>query len=141
VTKVDFYVLGDTRPRGREHLACRLADKAYGAKQQVLINAMSAQQAGLIDELLWTFREQSFVPHARVDDKRAQPAPVVILAGGEPEQECDVLINLAAEVPGFFSRFPRVLEIIDTDPEVRTQGRERYRFYQAHGYTLNTHRL
>ncbi len=52
-----------------------------------------------------------------------------------------MLINLADEVPDFFSRFERVAELIDRDPAVRTAGRNRFRLYRDRGYTLNTHNI
>ncbi|MEJ2644677.1 MAG: DNA polymerase III subunit chi, partial [Gammaproteobacteria bacterium] len=58
-----------------------------------------------------------------------------------PETDCDVLINLAAEVPLFFSRFERVAELIGNNEENKQQGRQRYRFYKDRGYTLDTHNL
>jgi DNA polymerase-3 subunit chi len=52
-----------------------------------------------------------------------------------------VLINLAAEVPEFFSRYERVAEVVDADAVRREQSRERYRFYRDRGYKLNTHQV
>ena len=53
----------------------------------------------------------------------------------------DVMINLAPSVPGFFSRYMRVVEVIDSDPGRRQQGRERYRYYKDRGYELKTHNI
>ena len=53
----------------------------------------------------------------------------------------DVLINLSAEVPEFFSRYERVAEVVDADAARREQSRERYRFYRDRGYKLNTHQV
>jgi DNA polymerase-3 subunit chi len=53
----------------------------------------------------------------------------------------DVLVNLASTVPAFFSRFNRVAELVGNDEAARAAARERYRFYQERGYTLNTHKL
>jgi DNA polymerase-3 subunit chi len=52
-----------------------------------------------------------------------------------------VLINLAAKVPSFFSRFERVAEIVTTDDQAKEQARDRYKFYQQRGYELETHKL
>ncbi|MCU7809071.1 MAG: DNA polymerase III subunit chi, partial [Candidatus Thiodiazotropha sp. (ex Semelilucina semeliformis)] len=49
------------------------------------------------------------------------------------------LIDLSAAIPAFFSRFERVAEIIDKEPQVVTAGRERFRFYRDRGYPLNKH--
>jgi DNA polymerase-3 subunit chi len=51
------------------------------------------------------------------------------------------MINLAAEVPEFFSRYRRVAEVVDGDATRRAQSRDRYRFYRDRGYTLNTHQV
>ena len=49
------------------------------------------------------------------------------------------MINLAAEVPEFFSRYQRVAEVVDGHAERRERSRDRYRFYRDRGYKLNTH--
>ena len=74
---------------------------------------------------------------------RCVPSPRAVTIGHdwEPEGECEVLINLDSDVPLFFSRFERVAEILDQDPQTRQKGRERYRFYRDRGYDLNTHEI
>jgi len=52
-----------------------------------------------------------------------------------------VLINLAGDVPEFFSRYQRVAEVVDANATRREQSRERYRFYRDRGYKLNTHQV
>jgi DNA polymerase-3 subunit chi len=52
-----------------------------------------------------------------------------------------ILLNLDHDLPGFFSRFERVLEIVGADPGDRQAARERYRFYQQRGYELHKHDL
>ena len=60
----------------------------------------------------------------------------------EPPASYDgVMINLGLDVPEFFSRFERVLEIVDADPSARSKSRERYKFYRDRGYELATHNL
>lgn len=139
MTRVDFYILPDARPLGRERVACRLAEKAYQHGQKLYIHAESGAQASALDELLWTFKQHSFIPHARVES--AEPAPVVIGRAAEPPADCALLINLDVEVPLFFSRFERVMEIVDGEDTRRVQGRGRFRFYQDRGYPLDTHKL
>ncbi len=54
----------------------------------------------------------------------------------EPDNNRDVLLNLSAEVPYFFSSFESTLEIICTDSTGKDTGRERYRYYKSRGYPL-----
>jgi DNA polymerase-3 subunit chi len=139
LTRVDLYVLASAPPLGRERVACRLADKAFQHGQKLYIHAESDAQARALDELLWTFRQQSFIPHGRAG---GDDAPVLIGCGDDqPPSDWPLLINLNAEAPAFFSRFERLMEIVDGDEERRVQGRTRFRFYQDRGYPLQTHKL
>ena len=66
---------------------------------------------------------------------------MVIGTDNPPDMPTDVLINLKRDVPGFFSRFERVIEIV-AGPEVqRNLARERFKFYRDRGYPLETHEL
>ena len=50
----------------RLRLACRVAEKAYLAKQKVVVLLDDAEALRRFDELLWTFGDGSFVPHDAV---------------------------------------------------------------------------
>lgn len=141
MTRVDFYVLNSADAAHRARFACRLADKAYRLGHRVFIHTESAQHARQLDELLWTFQQNSFVPHCAYHEAGEQPPPVLVGHDAEPDTGLDVLINLAPQVPLFFSRFERVAELVDQDPATRQHGRARYGFYRERGYPLHTHRL
>lgn len=141
MTRVDFYILPDAGGRSRDLLACKLAEKAFSEGHRVYLNADSPAHARELDELLWTFRDRSFLPHALEQDAGDEQPPIVIGCNGNPETGHDVLINLAAAVPECFSRFARLLEIVNGEASVRDQGRARYKFYRDRGYPLESHQL
>jgi DNA polymerase-3 subunit chi len=147
MTRVDFYVLDEQAVQARELFACRLTEKAWRLKHRVYLHAASGEAAREVDQLLWTFRDGSFVPHALdgdaadAADAAADRAPVRIGAGGEPRFEAELLINLGHEVPLFFSRFDRVAEIVAGTDEHKAAARERFRFYRDRGYALETHQI
>jgi DNA polymerase-3 subunit chi len=141
MTRVDFYVLPDAAAAGRERFACRLADIAYRRAQRIYVYAQSPDQAGALDTLLWTFQSGSFIPHARYPSELEPHAPVLIGHEGVPDHGHEVLINLSDGVPGFFSRFERVAEVVNQDPAVKLAGREKFRYYRDRGYALQTHTL
>ncbi len=141
MTRVDFYVLAESDATAAELLACRLAEKIYKLGHQVYVHTESDAQAQRLDGLLWTFRPGSFVPHGRQGGESPEQVPVLIGCGEEPASHTDVLVNLATEVPGFFSRFERVAELVAGEPEQRAMARERFRFYRDRGYELQTHNL
>ena len=141
MTRVDFYVLQPTARGNRYTLACRLAEKALEQGHRILISVTGDEELRHMDRLLWTWREQSFVPHGILGKADAGLNPVLIDAGSDPADEHDVLINLRAEIPDYFSRFARVAECVDQDPVQKASSRERYRFYRDHGYPLDSHQI
>ncbi len=141
MTRVDFYILATTDIVSCERFACRLTEKAFRAGHRIYLNGESPQQVEQLDQLLWTFRPGSFVPH-RCASAGNEEVPVLIGCGEEePGEVADLLINLAEETPSFFSRFRRVAEIVSQDPDRRARGRQRYRFYQERGYPLAHHNI
>ena len=139
MTQVDFYILEEKAPRSRALFACRLAEKAFGLGHRVYLHTGSEGAARELDDLLWTFRDGSFLPHVLAGD--GEDAPVHIGHGTEPGEGFHLLINLGPEVPSFFSRFERVAEVVDGDETQKARGRERFRFYKDRGYPLETHKL
>jgi DNA polymerase III subunit chi len=141
MTRVDFYILQDSRADARHQFTCKLAEKAYKQGHKVYINTASDQQLKQLDELLWTFRDGSFLPHERYSAGEHGEQPILLGHGIEPDGPDDVLVNLADDIPVFFSRFKRVAELVGGDDAQRESARDRYRFYKDRGYTLSTHKL
>jgi len=140
--RVDFYVLPATEVGARLHFTCRLTEKAYGLNHRTYVHTDSAAEVRQLDELLWTFRAGSFVPHETEDaETGADIAPIVIGHNEQTDAKGDLLINLASAIPPFFDRFSRVAEIVDGTPEGRNLGRERFSFYRDNGYEPNTHNI
>jgi DNA polymerase-3 subunit chi len=134
MTEVNFYVLSQSEPEQRRLFACRLADKAFRQGHQVYVHTGSENEAAQMDELLWSFRPQSFIPHGLLgsgDDEK-----VAVGWQQDPAHHSDVLINLDLEVPDFIGRFHRVVEVVVQAPEVRDALRASWKFYQDRGYPL-----
>ena len=111
--RVDFYVLAATDSSARLRFACRLTEKAYGLNRKIHAYTSSAAMARELDELLWTFRQGSFVPHELLlSDTQEIVAPVTIGHADLSADDGDFLINLADEIPSFFDQYSRV-EVLD----------------------------
>ena len=142
MTRVDFYVLPDASEEGPLPTACRLCEKAVGSGKRVHVHAADEDTAREFDRLLWIYKQGSFVAHERIGAS-TDPEPAAVLIGpGEPlPSHRDVLVNLGAEVPAFFDRFERVLEIVAGDTATRGRSRERFKFYRDQGLSPETHKL
>lgn len=142
-TKVDFYLLGAPDPRARLATACRLAEKAFDQGLRVAMRTANPAETVELDDLLWTFSDRSFVPHAvwPADPTLAEQTPVLIATGALPESHRDVLINLGAEPPADALGFGRICEIVGADEVAKRQARVRWRSYRAAGLSPESHNL
>jgi DNA polymerase-3 subunit chi len=139
--RVDFYLVGSTEPLARLRAACRLVEKARDQGLLSTVRAGSTTEAAQFDELLWTFAELAFIPHAvwPQDTELASDAPVVVTAGPLPDSHRDVLLNLGLDLPGGFAAFGRVLEVIGPEEDERRAGRARWRAYRDAGIEPASH--
>jgi DNA polymerase-3 subunit chi len=141
MTRIDFYSLKQGSGGDRFLLTCQLAERIYGEGQRIFIHVPSTEEARHLDRLLWTYRQQSFLPHGLMTEADRTLTPILIGHEGNPGEEDQVIINLGPEVPSFFGRFERLAEPIDHDPAVRAAGRKRYRYYRDRGYPLHHHEV
>ena len=141
LTRVDFYVLDDSSPRAREHGACRLAEKAWLQHHRVFVHTGSRTAAQALDELMWTFKQNSFLPHTIFPGETDEAVNVLVGDGTPPENETDVLINLSDEVPQFYQQFERVAEFVDATDHARAAGRKRFREYRDRGCAIESHNV
>ena len=133
MTRVDFYQLDPARHQ-HDQVVCRLCQKAYENRKLTLLLTESAQQSQQLDHKLWTFVDDSFLPHD-VEESDGFVTPILIHDNPEPAGERQVLINLSGSVPGYFAQFERVIELVTEDNKAR--ARQHYSFYKERGYPLN----
>jgi DNA polymerase-3 subunit chi len=139
MTLVGFYVVQSAEPGQRLQVAVRLADKAFQRGHRIFINASDESQASELDELLWSLRPASFLPHGLHGQKHSDS--IGIGWGQEPELHNDLLINLQLAIPPFFSRFQRVAEVVTQEPASLAALRASWKFYKERGYQLEKHDL
>lgn len=141
MTRIDFYLLQEGFLEARYHCACRIIEKAYLQNCRVYVQVSSAQDAQYLDDLLWTFRDISFIPHRIYDETTALNPPIQIGIQSPPPTHTDILLNLTDLVPDAYTNFRRVIEIIPNITELRHQARSSYRLYREAGCELNMYDL
>ncbi|MCE7031196.1 DNA polymerase III subunit chi [Lysobacter sp. GX 14042] len=134
--RADFYLIG--KPRFREEpllLVCELARKASDAGIATLVLARDAAQAEQLDDLLWSFDPDAFIPHQIAGAGEDEEEAVVLIAAPEHDPALrPLVVNLRdAAVEG---EFDRVLEVVPADPSARDPLRERWKQYKARGFEL-----
>jgi DNA polymerase-3 subunit chi len=138
--RADFYLLTEDQPDAHWLVACRLIEKAYLRKHRVFIFCENQKDAELLDELLWTFKSDSFIPH-NLQEEGPEPPPPVQIGHSEPKGFKDILINMSLSVPPFHTHFKRIIEIVPNQEEEKERRRNHYKHYRAQGYAMSAHTL
>ena len=136
--RADFYLI--QKPRFLDDpllLVCELALKAFESRQPALILVRSEAEAEALDEKLWEFNENAFIPHQIAGDEDDAATAVLIVAPGFDAAPRPLVINLRDEVAA--DGFERVLEVVPADPAAREGSRLRWKAYAAKGCTLAKH--
>jgi len=135
MARADFYLI--EKPRFREdplRLVCELVKKAYAAEQPTLVLARSQEQADALDDLLWAFDDDSFIPHQLAGDEDDAITAVVIAAPGIETADRPLVVNLREEcAPGAYER---VLEVVAADSAERDGSRVRWSEYKRRGFDV-----
>jgi DNA polymerase-3 subunit chi len=124
--------------------ACRLLRKAWRSGARVAVSGEAAELQRL-DQALWTFEPQEFVPHRRLRRDEAVPAslqrtPIWLLdPGAEPPAGCEVLVNLGPERRTGDEAFRRIVELVSAEPADAQAGRRRWKQYEAQGWPIRHH--
>ena len=144
--RVDFYILPEAGREARsvERFACRVTARAWTAGNRVHLHTASEHMTEVMDDLLWTFRDISFIPHERYagDPPDNPETPVTIGRARQPPPGVDLIINLDHAIPDFAPKAKRIIEIAGGAADHRQQARQRYRQYRAGDeYELHDHRI
>ena len=117
------------------HYACLQAAYFYRQNQRVFIYTQDQESAHSIDEMLWAFDPDSFVPHNLIGEGPKQGAAVEI-SWQRPTNRRAVLINLTSDVPNFANQFSHLIDFVPADETLKEQARNRFRTCRQWGFNV-----
>ncbi len=132
--QLDYYQIAPGS-RSPEQVACALAEKAFGQGYRVHLQLPDEAAVAALDELLWTFRADSFVPHQRLPATTAAtlppsatadaPTAPVTLSSQPPQPpgaERSLLLLLGAATGDGAEAFQRIAVVIAEDDATAAQA-------------------
>ncbi|MBV7257043.1 DNA polymerase III subunit chi [Pacificimonas sp. WHA3] len=106
----------------------KLAVKALRAGHRVLVHIGDPAQADAVDDVLWTFDQDSFLPHGIAGTEHDSEQPLLIADSFEGANAADLAIAMAGRLPGEEAGFRRVLFLFDgNDEDVVTAARQHWK--------------
>lgn len=143
-TQVMFYLLPDKDKADASEFnassalyhACLQASYFYRQNQRVFIYTQDQSNAEQVDEMLWAFDSDSFVPHNLSGEGPKQGAAVEI-SHQAPRGRRPVLINLTSTVPDFASQFQFIVDFVPSDEALKQLARERFKTCRQRGFQVD----
>ena len=143
--EASFYILPSRSIPERYLFACKLIEKAYRSGQFCYVYTDTIQQCQQLDNQLWTFRKNSFIPHQIYDgaNNKTPDYEQTVLIGTQtaPEKWQKLIFNLSSKYPDNLTKTERILEILDDNEDLKQAGRQRFRQYNKDGFNTTTHKM
>ncbi|URJ23966.1 DNA polymerase III subunit chi [Blochmannia endosymbiont of Camponotus sp.] len=138
-----FYLLSQefeqkNKPNCIERFACKLISTQWRSGKTILVTCEDKHQATKIDEILWTFDQNSFLPH-NLFGKATHHTPIIIYWNQccYDNQPKDLLINLMSKNMNFFLDFNEIIDFVPIPNILKKSARYRYRSYKKNGFQIS----
>lgn len=133
MTEIGFYHLTRT---SLEQALPRLLEKVLASDLRAVLRAGSAERLDLLDRHLWTYANDSFLPHGTAADGFVEDQPVLLTTGTERPNGATVLLLVEGADPEI-AGYERVIDLFDgNDPQAVAAARGRWRMRRAEGHKL-----
>ena len=134
MTRVDFYHLQKT---GVEQTLPKLLEKAYATGKNSLVKIGNEERVEFINTALWTYEEESFLPHGSRKDGSAENQPIWLTANNDNPNNAAMLFLVDGAMISIdeLSNFERVFNLFDgTSESGLTQAREFWKQTKSAGF-------
>jgi DNA polymerase-3 subunit chi len=135
MTEVLFYHLQDV---SLENVLPPLLEKSIERGWRVVVQSTSEERTEALDAHLWTYREDSFLPHAtwRVTDVEDQPIVLVVEDGNPNRANVRFLVD-NAPLPSNTDIYDRVVLLFNGDDvDALTAARQAWTDCKARGFDV-----
>jgi DNA polymerase-3 subunit chi len=133
--EVWFYHLEQT---GLEQALPELLEKTLQRGWKAIVRSSVPERIDHLDGWLWSYRDDSFLPHAPADEPGAARQPILLTARADNPNDADALFLVDGAEPGDLGGYKRCVVLFDGGDEGQLQNaREQYRAARAGGYPVS----
>lgn len=121
-----------------ESVLPRLLERSLERGWRVLVQASSEERVAALDAHLWTYRDESFLPHGTARDRDAAEQPILLSTGEENPNGAQVCFLVdGAPTPANAARYERLILLFDgSDEEAVAAARRRWQEAKAAGFEV-----
>ncbi|NBB17066.1 DNA polymerase III subunit chi [Caulobacter sp. SLTY] len=111
-----------------------LLEKTLQRGWRALVRSAAAERLEQLDNFLWTFREDGFLPHGLSSEPFADHQPVLLTTGKANPNAANALFLIDGAAPGDLSPFERCIVLFDgRDDEALAGARALWKSVKAQG--------
>lgn len=135
MTAVQFYHLMTTP---LEQALPQLMEKAVEANMRVIIRAADEIQLARLNDHLWSYKKNSFLPHGTEKDPLPEQQPIYLTTGDEAPNAANALVITDGRVNEQFDGIEKLLDVFDghNDDSV-IEARKRWKHYKESGHDIS----
>lgn len=134
MTEIRFYHL---QRSGIDRVLPEILGKALERGHRVVVRTSDEAETERLNEHLWSFHPDSFLPHGSRKDGNAEGQPVWLTAAGENPNGADTLILTGGAESFGLENFRLCCEMLDgNDPQAVAAARTRWKTYRDAGHTV-----
>jgi len=135
MNEVLFYHL---QGRGIESVLPALLERSLQRGWRVVVQGGSEERLAALDALLWTYRDDSFLPHGMADDRDAAEHPILLTTGEERSNGAQVRFLIdGAVLPPDAEAYERLVLMFDgNDEEAVAAARAQWKEGRARGFSV-----
>lgn len=127
--QIVFYEIPDKDPKMLVRAICKLICEYYRANTNVHVLTSDENELTLLDETLWSYPRNSFVPHMRASATQ-QKCLITMECSPTFDGNGTVLVNHTAAVPNCVEQFATVCEFVLQHEEWKQQARSKFASYR-----------
>ena len=140
--RIDFYILSSQSEESKQLFVCRITEKSYKMQHSIIIQAENEKGMKDIDELLWNFRDDSFIPHHTIgDESDATKRSIAVPSIKKQVNMNDILVNLSSTLSEDHQNYERIIEIVINESKDKENARKRFTAYRKLGYEIKSHTI
>jgi DNA polymerase-3 subunit chi len=115
-----------------------LLEKTVARQKRAVVMAGSPERVEFLNQHLWQYRDESWLPHGSEKDGHAEHQPIWLTAQDENPNAADFLFLTDRAMSDQVSGYERVILLFDDrDREAVAEARERWKAYRDEGHTLS----
>ncbi len=135
MTEIRFYHL---QKKSADAVLAELAERALSRGHRIIVRTRDENETNRLNDFLWTFRPDSFLPHGTANDLKPDMQPIFLTAARDNPNNADCIFLMPGCVTDQIDDYKLCCDILDgRDEEQIQQGRSRWKDWKSQNHNMS----